>query len=333
MRKILAGMGVALLVLTLTAAAADEKPDVDELIKQLKDDDAIVRLKAAKALGKLGKNSKDVIPALTALLKDKDADVRAVAKNALDALKGGGEAGNGKVDEILKDLKSKNAATRLKAVTRLGELGAEGKPAAQALVEFMMESWPRNREKCFEVLEQIDPESQKLILAFLSEMEAEKKLEAVEGMENLAEEGKACLPLLLKFFYLDRTGKLTRDFSFAQRIIPAMVKINAEDKTVVAAVLSAVSVQGRLPDSPLRQKAIESVKDLKADPKLVVKALASALNDPMCRVQAVEAMGLMGKEGKEALPVLNKLKFDTNKEVQAAAAAAIDLIKEAQDKE
>jgi HEAT repeat protein len=333
MRKIFACILAALLALTLTASAADEKPDVDVLIKQLKDDDAVVRLKAAKALGKLGKKAKDAVPALTALLKDKDADVRSVAKNALEAIKGGGDAGNGKVDDIVKDLKSKNAATRMKAVIRLGELGEEGKPAAQPLVEFMMESWPRNREKFFETLELIDPESQKLILAFLTEMEADKKLEAIDGMENLAEEGKACVPVLLKFFYLDRTGKLTRDFSFAQRIIPALIKINPEDKGVITAVLSAVSVQGRLPDSMLRQKAIESVKDLKADPKLVLKALTSALNDPMSRVQAVEAMGLMGKDGKEALPLLNKLKFDMNKDVQMAAMAAIDLIKEAQDKE
>ena len=216
-------------------------------------------------------------------------------------------------------------------MTRLGDLGEEGKPGAQALCEFMVESWPRNKDKFLEALEKIDPESQKLILALLTEMEADKKLEAVDAMEGLGEEGKACIPVLLKFFYLDRTGKLTRDFSFAQRILPALVKINPEDKTVVTAV-SPPSACRAVARFGLRQKAIETAKDLKADPKLVVKATL-ALNDPMSRLQAVEAMGLMGKDGMEALPVLMKLKFDMNKDVREAAVAAIEAIKEAKDKE
>lgn len=331
MRKIFACILAALLALTLTATAADEKPDVEALIKQLKDEDAVVRLKAAKALGKLGKKAKEAIPALTALLKDKDADVKSVAKNALESIKSGNSTGDAKLDDIVKDLKNKNVATRNKAIAKLGDLGEEGKPGAQALVELMVSVWPKDKDRFLDALEKIDPESQKLILALLTETEADKKLEAVDGMENLAEEGKACIPVLLKFFYLDRQGKLTRDFSFAQRIMPALVKINPEDKTVVAAVLAAVSVQGRLPDSALRQKAIETVKDLKADPKLVFNALSSATNDPMSRLQAVEAMGLMGKDGTIALTLLMKLKFDMNKDVREAATAAIEAIKEAKD--
>ena len=62
MRKIFACIFAALLALTMTATAADEPPDVDALVKQLKDEDAVVRLKAAKALGKLGKKAKDAVP-------------------------------------------------------------------------------------------------------------------------------------------------------------------------------------------------------------------------------------------------------------------------------
>src|SRR5262249_21153280 len=153
--------------------------------------DAIVRLKAAKALGKLGPKAKSALPALTALLKDKDEDVRSVAKNAVEAIKGnGGGTGDAKIDDIVKDLKSKNAVTRMKAVTRLGDLGEEGKAAAPALVEFMLESWPRNREKFLDTLDKIDPESQKPILNFLSETDAEKKLAAIDEMEALGEGGK-----------------------------------------------------------------------------------------------------------------------------------------------
>jgi HEAT repeat protein len=66
---------------------AADKADVAKFIKQLKSKDEIVRLKAAKSLGKLGADAKDAIPALTDALKDDDDDVRSVAKAALAKIK------------------------------------------------------------------------------------------------------------------------------------------------------------------------------------------------------------------------------------------------------
>jgi HEAT repeat protein len=311
----------------LALAKADD--DVEALIKQLQDKDAVVRLKAAKSLGSLGGKAKDALPALTEALKDKDPDVRAVARNAIDSIKAAPEKGNPKLEEIAKDLRGKNAAARLKAATKLGEMGEAGKPIASALVEAMLDTYPRNRDKYFEALEKVDPESQKLILVLLTENQPEKKLEAIDGMENLGEDGKACIPVLVKFFYLDKSGKLSRDLSFASKIVPVLVKINPDDKAVAQAVLAAVSTQNRLPiDSGLRAKAIEAARDLKTDPKVVAKALISALMDPMCRLAAVEALGSLGKDAREAVPVLTKLKFDMNKDVREAAITALDAIKE-----
>ena len=69
-------IGLSLVLVGLVGAAEG----VDELVKQLKNKDEIVRFKAAKALGKLGAEAKGAIPALTEALKDMDEDVRAVAK-------------------------------------------------------------------------------------------------------------------------------------------------------------------------------------------------------------------------------------------------------------
>ena len=57
------------------------------LIKQLSDKDDLVRLKAAKELGKLKEKAKDAIPALKVAATDSDEDVREVAKKALAAIK------------------------------------------------------------------------------------------------------------------------------------------------------------------------------------------------------------------------------------------------------
>jgi HEAT repeat protein len=330
MRKSIACLLAAVVFLTFaTCALAKDEVDLDALIKQLQDKDPIVRLKAAKSLGKLGSKAKEALPALTDCLKDKDPDVRSVVRNAIESIKAPPEKGNPKLEEILKELKSKNVTIRLKGAAKLGELGENGKPLAQALTEAMMETYPRYREKYFEALEKVDPDSQKFILTFLSENDPDKKFEAIDGMENLGEDGKACIPVLIKIFYRDKSGFLSKDLSFAQKIVPVLVKMGPEDKTVAQAVLAAVSTQNRLPiDSPLRTKAIEAARDLKTDPKNTVKALISALADPMCRLAAVEALGAMGKDAKDAAPVLMKLKFDMNKEVREAAVAALEQIKE-----
>ena len=59
-----------------------------------------------------------------------------------------------------------------------------------------------------------------------------------------------------------------------------------------------------------------------------VAALIGALTDPECRAQAATALGHMGADAKEALPLLTKLKLDEDKAVREAAAAAINQISE-----
>src|SRR5262249_18010241 len=58
-------------------------PNVEHLVADLKDEDASVRLRAAKKLGMLGKDAASAVPALTAALKDEDDDVKRVAAEAL----------------------------------------------------------------------------------------------------------------------------------------------------------------------------------------------------------------------------------------------------------
>jgi hypothetical protein len=92
MRNELVRLGVAvLLAVTTPALVRGQEPagnavEVKVLIRQLKDRDEAVRLKAAKELGKLGRQTREAIAALTDALKDEDADVRHVAKQALEKI-------------------------------------------------------------------------------------------------------------------------------------------------------------------------------------------------------------------------------------------------------
>lgn len=70
-------------------------PEVQRLINELTSPDELVRLKAAKDLGKLGAAARGGIPALQKLAQDPDEDVRRVAANAIERIQGAAGPGPG----------------------------------------------------------------------------------------------------------------------------------------------------------------------------------------------------------------------------------------------
>jgi HEAT repeat protein len=325
---------VATLAVISTAMAQDATA-VQELITKLKDKDEAVRLKAAKDLGKMKEKAKDAIPTLTITAsRDADEDVRAVAKKALEAIKDALDQGEkDKIREVLdplvKDLKGKDAEKRVSALDKLADLGTRARDAGADVVEFgVLNSTPSIREVATATLEKIDPEAHKLIVTVLIDKEERHKLDAIQGLEALGRKGKSGLPVL-KYYYVQ---KVTNDRSggrYAGVALQAMTKIAPDDKgvidTVVAVVLKPLQANLAL---PARSLAIELLPDLKMEKKNKVVALVAALDDPVCRAQAVTALGKMGPDAKDALPVLTKLKLDGDKAVREAAAAAVELIKE-----
>jgi Skp family chaperone for outer membrane proteins len=111
---------LALLVVGLYAAPARPGPadasDVTTaLVGALRDDNALVRKRAAIALERLGPKARDAAPALERALKDTDAEVRAAAAAALETI---------------------DAPRSLAALTaRVGDKGAEGRRRAEACRE------------------------------------------------------------------------------------------------------------------------------------------------------------------------------------------------------
>ncbi len=79
---------------------------------------------------------------------------------------------------------------------------------------------------------------------------------------------------------------------------------------------------------PDRSVAINLILKLKIDSKKKVDTLIKALDDPRHRVACANALGEMGPDAKESLPILKKLKLDSNKETRDAAEKAIDSIKD-----
>src|SRR5437016_1499658 len=110
-----------LLSARLQIQAAD---DLTVLVKQLKDKDEVVRLKAAKALGKLGAEAREVLPDLFFAADDPDPDVRVVAKQAIKNIQEDVKIADRKkklpvLERNVKDAKSGDAKTRAAGVAGL----------------------------------------------------------------------------------------------------------------------------------------------------------------------------------------------------------------------
>ncbi|MCJ7471087.1 HEAT repeat domain-containing protein [Candidatus Bathyarchaeota archaeon] len=137
------------------------KPNVERLIKALKDEDFHVRIEAAEALGKIG-DERAVEPLIEALKDkyDKDRGVRMIAARAL------GEIGEPAVGPLIEALKDKDNYVRRDAAGALGEISWQpkddvekayyliakeqwdelvklGKPAVEPLIEALKDKyWP-----------------------------------------------------------------------------------------------------------------------------------------------------------------------------------------------
>jgi len=132
-----------------------EAEDVPTLMKNLRERDASVRLRAAKLLGNLGPAGKPAVSLLTEALKDTDPDVRRMALQALRKIDPTAKPGEPEVGVFVRDLKDPDPSVRLRAAKSLGRLGPAAEPALPALLEAGQDEDPDVRRVALDALAKI----------------------------------------------------------------------------------------------------------------------------------------------------------------------------------
>lgn len=226
------------------------------------------------------------------------------------------------VEAAVKLLKSKKAADRTKALDDLAKLGEDAKPASGDLLEAMIAQLPTGRDKFLEVLEKISPEISKHVVTLVTDDKFDNQDLAVKSLKVLGKEAAGSVPVLV---FLLRSPKTS--VPVHRSVLDALPDIAPESKTVIAGVLSVVAAPMGTLQRESRIEAIQTAKTLKIEAKSLLPALLVGVNDQVHRVKVVEAIGELGEGAKTALPLLMKLKFDGQKEMREAAAAAIEKIK------
>ncbi|HEY8505055.1 MAG TPA: HEAT repeat domain-containing protein [Gemmataceae bacterium] len=327
-----ATLGCALLGLAVgpgPAAAAQEKPDVQRLIKDLKSGDAFARFKAASALGRLGAAAKDAVPALEEAARDSDPDVRQVARRALDVIRKAvskepaGEKDEDPLRPLLVKLASRQLADRAEAVEELAKLGPEARAAIGPMIEYGLLSPSRTLQgKTADVLKEIDPILHRNVIDLLFDGDEGIRDDAARALGDLGEKAAPAFPALKYHYSRVVSSRNALKWIRGIRTLDSMVRVRPDDPLVVREVLRLVTA----PNSPAREPAIGLLPFVRIDAKQRVAALARALADPRCRALAAAELGKLGPAARPALPALERLKLDPDAKVREAVSNAIQAI-------
>jgi hypothetical protein len=316
-------------------------PEVEALIKQLKDPNEVVRLKAAKELGKLKEKAKDAIPALAAATEDADEDVRTVAKRSLAAIKEvAGKVDAVEADEklvpLIKDLKAKDNKTRLAAIAKLEEMGPDAKAAGAALVEFgMMSPAPAVKEAANAAFEKIDPLVFKEVVAVYYDENTVAKDRAVESLRLMGGKAKAAVPIIKGYHQYLVKGQgytpgdtlralvaIAPEDEWTQRVILDLVGGPENALPSLGRVASGMNLE--IPSTTDREALIGLMHDLKIDDKFKAAPLVAGLSratsskDRLFMVAEISRLRLENKDkytvlmaalkvAPERVPVINEL--------------------------
>lgn len=312
----------------LSLAAGQEPADIQALIKQLKDKDAFVRLRAAKTLGQMGEKAKEAVPALKEALADPDEDVQAFAKRALELI-GPDAQLDPKVSALIKDLRNKDVAKRVAALVSLGKMGKAAKAADVAIVESMIVSPNFYRDTHLDVFGKVHPELAQHVVTFMVDKTPENQTQALKAIMALKTNGKAALPLLILFCAADTQNKFANSVTHIWAI-RAAATVAPEDartgKLLSDTLLFKAPADKTAIAGGIRSTAIEVASKAKIPAQHIVPALIASLNDKSNLAAAVAALGNYGPDAKAALPALARLKFDENALVREAVSKALEKI-------
>lgn len=263
----------------------------------------------------------------------------------------GGDKVRDSLNPLIEDLRGKNLEPRiLAALHKLAELGTKAKDAGPDVVEFgllkgfyskplnvlpdtgfsVRFDWTRVRTAASTTLKKIDPEAHKPIVLLLSDLSQRTNVSAIQELAALGKNGKSGLPALKYHYYMKINGPPpVWSTEEAESFLVAITKIAPDDAGVIDTVLKVVAkpfedMRRRLPS---RSFTITLLSEIKTTNKAKANALGKALADSLCRAQTVVALGNLGADAREVLPLLMTLKQDKDQRVREVVEIAIAQIK------
>jgi HEAT repeat protein len=312
-----------------------------------------VRLACAEALGVLARNTPVVVEALTAAKTDDVERVREAARAALVKVLANPQENvkparqpldketKDKIEALVKGLKDKQAATRVKAAEGLAELGEKASGATSELVAALFDAAQPVRVVALDALKKVNPTLHGPVAAliepvtdqfFLRPEARSPFVAAVRKLSDLRADARPAVPVLLHYWNgiaglgVVRIGTDAVNEPYIVAVIEALTRIAPDDPTVKQALAACVLRGTETPSRAAAVKALVAGKDAKVSVPVLAQ-VARADQDVAMRLLAVQSLGEIGADAKAAVPVIEAAKTDADGKVREAARKALEQIK------
>ena len=257
--------------LALGEVGKNIKETVPALIKGLQDKDMDVREYCVKALGRIGAGAKEAVPDLVKVLEDGNEEIKQAATVALGEI---GKDAGAAVPILINRLKSQDVLIRLIAVVALGNIRSkDAKPHLVKLLESDRVSDVRN--SAAEALANIDPKDtiRYLIEAAINDENSSRtRVHAIEMLGKFGKDAEYAADVLIVLLSSDLTGE--KSYATAQALAkignpkaiePLVEKLKSE---LIHDLVKKVIVQALVElGTKSAQPLIELLKDKKQIPK------------------------------------------------------------------
>jgi HEAT repeat protein len=290
---------------------------VPELVGALKHPLAVVRFRAAWALGLIGPDAAQAMPALIKALGDGDRQVRQLSAYALGEM---GPKAAAAVVPLVGLLRDPAAPVRKQAATSLQRIGPAAVPA---LAEALKAKQPATREAAAHALGLLGRDAKGAVAALAEaarDQHVGTRIQAISALGGIGPEAKKAAPALfeaLKVKHVDTQAHAAA----------ALLAIGAGTDKELAATMRQISREVRWAKPPV-------LAQFGRRPKDAVRPLIMSLKDedPNQRAAAAVALGNIGRDAREAVPALKKALKDADLRVRLSAAGALPQIDDASHK-
>jgi hypothetical protein len=257
--------------------------------------------------------------------------------------------GESKVTRLVRDLKSETRGDRIRAAGELGRLKEKGRPAARALCELALNADLDLRQAALEAMEKVHPSLYKSVATLLLDREQHNQLEAAQAIKEMGQEGNAATPVLLSHLRANCPARQEGGARFVPRNVNehlavidmgALQAVAANEPETVKLMVELATFEGQFGEGgQIRPAAISALTELATKQRdqrpAVVKALMAAAQfqsrvgrwqDQQTCIAAINALGAIGPDARQALPDLKKLKLSPDMSIRQAASEAVEKI-------
>lgn len=302
---------------------------VPALIEALNHEDAVVRRRAASALGRMGhgrsagripgsREAVEAIPVLIEALKDDDDSVVGSAASALGSMGVDAKEAVPALIEVLTEGSGEDA--RFFVVRALGELGQAGKEAVPVLTELLDDDHPLVRRAAEEALAKMGVDTDDAIgklLLILSDADEhlQTRAKAARALGQSGPAAKEAIPALIDI--LDHEQHWVIRGPAAR----ALGMFGPEAKEAVPALIRAVNDEHPWADPAAAAAAVGMPAPVPAHQLVVLRNKQDGV-----RSTAAWSLGQIGRAAKAALPALENALLDENERIRSTAEEALKKI-------